>query len=600
MEFIIPKEKEVIEKWQANLKEKIDNIKKRGGDVEEVLKPIIYGNDNKICEFLKVFHQETIEDNIKFLLSVLNTIGITPSYTKLLTYSKESRKYLEDLIIHSLSCFLNFYAHYLNKKDELKKYPPGHKIDPSVMGYHLCREQIAFLSSLEKYGKPKLILKKKVPKESITPKKEMIKYLNLINRGVQILIILGKAGTGKSTFINFLKDNVRDKGIIALSPSALAARIIDGQTIHSFFNFMPDYPIMYNDYSYTLYDTLKYVDVIIIDEISMVSAEMLFAIDYTLRFYTGKQNIPFGDKQIIMVGDPFQLGPVLPKDYLIRAKATSFGTHFLSYLYYYYNYNPTSNPLNYTIGELTIPLRQDDLLYLSLLDKIRIGAVDKKDLDILNSRYITEPPLTDDSILLFPNKKLVEEANQEKLKKIPGKEKPYEAKIKGYYSYKDYPTNFKLTLKIGARVMFINNKYQKQGAPNGTLGTVEEMHDTYVKVIPDGRFLTIDVERYEWKNKTYEYKPGEVKQKVIGTFTQFPLKLAYALTIHKSQGQTLKKISLSLGESGAFSPGQLYTALSRIRNLNSLSIFQKKIEPGDIIIDDEALSYYVYFKKFII
>ncbi len=376
--------------------------------------------------------------------------------------------------------------------------------------------------------------------------------------------LTGKAGSGKTTFLRHVQEEI-DKNFIVLAPTGVAAILAGGQTIHSFFGFpLEALPVgSVGSINQERYNIIKNVDTIIIDEVSMVRCDIIDAIDATLRDCL-HSTAPFGGKQMVFVGDLFQLEPVVGNDTQKEVINDNYHTDkpffFKARVF---------NRMRMPSIEFKKIYRQDDVNFLNILNNIRNGVVNYEELSILNQRTTVNAPAEGMVITLCSLNKRAEKINADKLAAIEEDAFTFHGKIDKDFDEKKIPVNKELTLKKGTQVMFCRNDPQRRWA-NGTLGKV-------TKVDADNIYVTVDsgdeykVEKVSWEANSYKYdrKQKKVEKTVTGTYTQYPLKLAWAITIHKSQGMTFDKMILDLG-SGIFSDGQLYVALSRVKSLDGL------------------------------
>ena len=394
--------------------------------------------------------------------------------------------------------------------------------------------------------------------------------------------ITGKAGTGKSTLLTYFRKRTK-KNVIVLSPSGIAAINVEGSTIHSFFRFAPQL-IKKETIKRDLnrHDLFNKLEMVIIDEISMVRADLLDAIDYSLRL-NRKSNSPFGGIQMIFFGDLYQLPPVVADKEL----STYFEEHFGGP--YFFNAK-VFDEISFDYIELQTIFRQTDNEFKSILNSIRENKVTNKELLLLNERY--NPTHTYDShdvkLTLSTTNKIAEEINQERMNSLISKEYFYSASISGRFEKNSYPTESLLVLKEGAQIMMLKNDSQKKWV-NGSLGTIKHLLENEVSVNINGS--TYIIEKTTWEIIEYQYNKEEEKIDAIvtGSFTQYPIKLAWAITIHKSQGQTFDKVVIDLGN-GAFAHGQTYVALSRCTTLEGITL-RTRIQLQDIIVDPKVAKF---------
>ncbi len=391
------------------------------------------------------------------------------------------------------------------------------------------------------------------------------------------IFLTGKAGTGKTTFLRKLKET-SPKRMIIVAPTGVAAINAGGVTIHSFFQ-MPFGPYIPNDgksadtitprqgfqkMSRDKINIMKSIDLLVIDEISMVRADLLDGIDETLRRYRNRYK-PFGGVQLLMIGDLQQLAPVAKEDEWALLRQYYENPFFFS--------SRALRSTNYITIELKHIYRQSDPTFINLLNKIRENNTDTATFEELNKRYIPNFSLSaeDGYITLTTHNYQAQELNESKLRLIAGKEYKFKASVEGEFPEYSYPTDLELTLKIGAQVMFVKNDISREKLYyNGKIGKVENIEDDTIYVQCPGEDDTIPVNKAEWENNRYsiDEETKEIKETLAGKFTQYPLKLAWAITIHKSQGLTFEKAIIDA--KSAFAHGQVYVALSRCKTLEGL------------------------------
>jgi ATP-dependent exoDNAse (exonuclease V) alpha subunit len=330
------------------------------------------------------------------------------------------------------------------------------------------------------------------------------------------------------------------------------------------------------------------LDTLIIDEVSMVRADLMDAIDQFMRINGKDENKPFGGVQMLFFGDIFQLQPVVASEEEQR--------YFASYYKSPYFFDAKIfNTLSYDILNLKKVFRQKDKEFIKLLDAVRLKSINNSQFSELNKRYIPDywPSKDDKSITLTSTNKLAADMNEFRLNDIPNREFTFMGMIEGEFPKRSLPTEMLLRLKHGAQIMFVKNDFKKSWV-NGTIGHICGIKDDFIEVeiIHNGEKYNYPVEKVEWEvlNYKYDYHYHKIITEVVGTFTQYPIKLAWAITIHKSQGLTFDNVIIDLG-SGAFAHGQTYVALSRCTNFDGI-ILKKKINPSDIIVDYPVKRFY--------
>lgn len=423
--------------------------------------------------------------------------------------------------------------------------------------------------------------------------------LRLVQFTHNSLFLTGKAGTGKSTFLKYVCATTKKKFVV-LAPTGIAAINAGGSTLHSFFK-LPFYPLLPNDPRFSsparLRDFLRYnkaqlktiqkVELIIIDEISMVRADIIDFIDRILRIYTHNLRVPFGGKQLLLVGDIFQLEPVVKGD-----ERTILEKFYPSP--YFFSAN-VFKEMSLVSIELTKVYRQKDPAFVGILNHIRNNAALPADLQLLNTR-VTASDTAEASdgelrITLATRRDTVDFINRKQLDAI--KEKPFilRGEIKGEFSESALPTLMDLTLKPGAQIIFVKNDRNKQWV-NGTIGTIIDYdRDAEHLHIRTDEGKNVTVERAEWSNVRYTYNEEEkkIEEEELGVFIQFPVKLAWAITIHKSQGLTFKNVTIDF-TGGVFAGGQAYVALSRCTSLEGIRL-KCPVQRRDIFVRPEIIRF---------
>ncbi len=398
--------------------------------------------------------------------------------------------------------------------------------------------------------------------------------------------VTGRAGTGKSTLLKLFRRTTK-KRVVVLAPTGIAAVNVKGQTIHSFFGFPAHLHINKHIKKRRNRKLFTSLDAIIIDEVSMVRADLLDAIDLFLRVNRGN-GMPFGGVQMIFFGDLFQLPPVVssPEERQFLAMHYTSPWFFSALVF-------DALGAGFEMIELNTVYRQRDRHFIRILDAVRTGEVDWDILEVLNERAGRVPPPEIPFIYLCTTNRIADSINQKKLDTLEGPLRQYEAKIKGDFPERRTPTEVFLRLKLGAQVMFIRNDSEGNYV-NGTIGKISELKENSVVVtIHEGAGeKQIKVIGEEWELIKYVLSEDGTKidMKTIGVFTQLPLKLAWALTIHKSQGKTFESVFIDLGK-GAFESGQTYVALSRCTTLQGVFL-KHKMQPRDIITDPGIVDFY--------
>lgn len=431
-----------------------------------------------------------------------------------------------------------------------------------------------------------------------TQNKEFQDALNLIQYTRQSVFLTGKAGTGKSTFLRYICEHTKKKHVV-LAPTGIAAINAGGSTLHSFFK-LPFYPLLPDNPDFSLqrgriHEFFKYtkphrklleeLELIIIDEISMVRADIIDAVDRILRVYSRNLREPFGGKQILLVGDVFQLEPVVKGDereILNRFYPTPY---FFSARVF--------NQIDLVSIELQKVYRQTDATFVGVLDHIRNNTVGATDLQLLNTRYGTqiEESEADMYITLATRRDNVDHINDKKLAELPGEPVTFSGEITGDFPESSLPTSQELVLKPGAQIIFIKNDFDRRWV-NGTIGIIsgfDPFEETLYVITDDGK--ECDVKRESWRNIRYKYneEKKQIEEEELGTFTQYPIRLAWAITIHKSQGLTFSRAVIDF-TGGVFAGGQAYVALSRCTSLEGIQL-KKSVSRADVFVRPEIIGF---------
>lgn len=417
--------------------------------------------------------------------------------------------------------------------------------------------------------------------------KEFKAVLDQLENTKEHYFVTGRAGTGKSTLLSLFYKTTQKRTVI-VAPTGIAALNVGGQTIHSFFRFPPrmlqaeDIKKLKNHWLY------KKLEVLIIDEISMVRADMLDNIDRFLRV-NREINLPFGGVQLICFGDLFQLPPVVSSGF----EKSYFKTQYSSA--YFFSSKVIENQwIDLKMIELHKVYRQTEKYFVKLLDRVRTRTFDQEDLDMINEakeNFENDEKLI---ICLCSLNATAKEINQSELNALQTSSHFFQATVSGSFNSRLYPTNEVLEVKEGAQVMFVKNDPGKRFV-NGSLGKVLRVEQgvIFIEILEAEQTRVVELEKMDWEILRYKLdseRKDRFTTEVVGSFTQFPIKPAWAITIHKSQGKTFDNIKIDLGK-GAFEYGQTYVALSRCRTLGGIELLNK-IRPRDIMVDPMIIDFY--------
>lgn len=422
---------------------------------------------------------------------------------------------------------------------------------------------------------------------------EFEQTLDILENTYESVFITGKAGTGKSSLLRHFID-ATDKKVVVLAPTGVASLNVGGQTIHSFFRFPPSVidpkSIQIDRGREDFFDRLEMV---IIDEISMVRSDVMHGIDIALRNNRLRFNDPFGGVQMVFIGDLFQLPPVLRSNERDHILSTYGGQYFFD--------APVFQDYKYHFKELNRVFRQSEeqQQFKTLLNNIRNNEVEEEDIELLKSRHIDSVGEQKNALFLTTRRNIAKSINTEKISKLRGKEYVFTAKLSGKYTqFKDldeekldnkFPAPFNLVLKKNAQVMMLKNDPRKRWV-NGSIGKVVNISDTSVTVKIDHNKYMVEKETWNEVKYSLDKETGGIENKITAGFTQFPMRLSYAITIHKSQGKTFDNVVIDVG-TGAFAHGQVYVALSRCKTLGGISL-NNIINNSDIIVDPRIIEYH--------
>lgn len=432
-----------------------------------------------------------------------------------------------------------------------------------------------------------MVKEEAVVKPAVELNAEFKQALAMMEETDRHVFVTGRAGTGKSTLLGYFRKHTQKK-IVVLAPTGVAAVNVGGQTIHSFFRFKPDItPAAVQrpkkDEKKNIYKKLK---TIVIDEVSMVRADLLDCVDRFLRLNGPDASQPFGGVQMIFIGDLYQLPPVVTGE-----QKQIFRSHYATPFFFSAQ---ALDGLEMEFIELQKIYRQKDDEFIRLLNAIRNRRVSDADLSVLNGRCFpdfTEPP-DDFYIHLTSTNDLADAVNEAQLARLPGRARRFRGVIEGEFGREYLPTSPELRIKKGAQIMLLNNDAFGRWI-NGTIGRVcgfkknKEWGDVVHAVLDTGE--EVEIVPYTWEIYRFFLKEGELSSEVVGSFTQFPLRLAFAVTIHKSQGKTFEKAVIDIGR-GTFAHGQMYVALSRCTTLGGI-VLKRPLRKQDILMDWQVVKY---------
>lgn len=439
--------------------------------------------------------------------------------------------------------------------------------------------------------------------------KEFNKAIDYILNTDKTIYLTGKAGTGKTTFLKYLK-KVTHKRMVVLAPTGVAAINASGETIHSFFHirpsvYIPEDPLRTVDgelneismksifkhlkYSKSKVELIRNLEAIAIDEVSMVRCDIMDVIDKILRLYRDSTK-PFGGVQMILVGDAYQLPPIVKKEEQEILKSSYDGIFFFDSKVMEQIIN--NNQLIYV--ELQKVYRQNDSEFIELLDRVRVNDMQDKDFALFDSKINKDKFINENKshIILTTTNVKVNYINEKRLAALPTQSKVYNAVVTGTFAEKERPTDIALELKVGAQIIFIRNDKENRYY-NGKLGVVKHLGEKFLLIETEtnnGEKIDVTVHPETWNSVSYKWNKTEnvIEEEILGTFMQLPVRLAWAITVHKSQGMSFDRVMADLGNS--FETGQVYVALSRCRSLEGLSL-SSKIKPQSIIADPRVIEF---------
>lgn len=490
----------------------------------------------------------------------------------------------KDIVGHTYEKFCVDWAQRLGRKpgaiySRIAKYEKG--------------EQLTY-QQVKPSTKPQKQEKSSFQEQSIDINPEFKKAYEIMENTNKNVFLTGRAGTGKSTLLSYFRNNTKKK-VVVLAPTGVAAINVKGQTIHSFFKFKPDITLQGVKKLYKKDDVKNLytkIDAIVIDEVSMVRSDLLDCIDKFLRI-NRFTNEPFGGVQMIFIGDLYQLPPVVT-----GSEREIFRSHYLSQ--YFFDAHVFEH-LQLEFIELEKVYRQKDDAFIKLLNAVRNNSVTQEHLAQLNTRHISHfvPNSESFTIYLTTTNGLADAININQLSRLKGKTYTFYGRIMGNFDRKAFPTDVELSVKIGSQIMMLNNDSQGRWV-NGTMGKIIEIEkneneeEILVVELADG--TVEEVYSYTWElfNFSFDKKTNSLSAETIGTFTQYPLRLAWAVTIHKSQGKTFDNVIIDIGR-GTFVHGQLYVALSRCTSLQGI-VLKQSVQKRHIFMDYRVVKFVTQFQ----
>ncbi|MCY4306636.1 MAG: AAA family ATPase [Aestuariivita sp.] len=409
--------------------------------------------------------------------------------------------------------------------------------------------------------------------------------ISLMEKTHSCLFITGKAGTGKSTLLEYFCAHTRKKSVV-LAPTGVAALNVQGQTIHRFFNFYPDVTpkrIESKEIKPRQSEIYKKIETIIIDEVSMLRADLLDCIDVFLRMYGPHKNSLFGGVQMVFIGDLYQLPPVV-----LREERAIFDSYYETP---YFFSSKALGIIDLTVIELETVYRQKDKKFVNLLNKIRNNSIEQSDINLLNQRHLVNKNTTLNSeyfISLATTNARADEINERHLNALDGKLYKRKASIKGDFGKEYFPTAIDLQFKVGSQIMLLNNDHLNRWV-NGSIGVIENLEkrvdgdEEHIIVRLQDNEQLVTVTRFMWEVNKITVDDGSIVSLPAGSFEQFPFRLAWAVTIHKSQGKTFNRVVIDIGQ-GTFASGQIYVALSRCTSFKGVFL-RLPVEKHHIRVD---------------